>query len=166
MTGRGTLTAVPDEVQERLLALYEHASTCLGPVRMEWVADAGRVWVVQLHRGATKSSGSTIYPGIVPEIRSRTRARRAPQASLGARGRRRGHHIGRRGGDHQPLRRRVATRTDTLQDRISGERVRHRTDDARGLDEINPLELSGSTRVNPADICSHASSWGRDVRWP
>ena len=63
MTRRGTLTAVPDEVQERLLALYEHASTCLGPVRMEWVADAGRVWVVQLHRGATKSSGTTIYPG-------------------------------------------------------------------------------------------------------
>ena len=63
MTGRGTLTAVPDEVQERLLALYEHASTCLGPVRMEWVADAGRVWVVQLHRGATKGSGTTIHPG-------------------------------------------------------------------------------------------------------
>ena len=30
---------------------------------MEWVADASQVWIVQLHCGATKSSGSIIYPG-------------------------------------------------------------------------------------------------------
>jgi hypothetical protein len=37
----------------------------LGAVRMEWVADSKQVWIVQIHCGTTKSSGSTIYPGNV-----------------------------------------------------------------------------------------------------
>jgi hypothetical protein len=32
-------------------------------VRFEWVYDGRQPWAVQLHRGATLSSGRTVYPG-------------------------------------------------------------------------------------------------------
>lgn len=65
MTGKQKPTALPNEVQESVRFLYTQAAAQLGPVRMEWVVDSEQVWVVQLHRGATKSSGSMIYPGTV-----------------------------------------------------------------------------------------------------
>ncbi len=63
MTGRKAATELPAEVKDLVRDLYEKARVHLGPVRMEWVADQDKVWVVQLHRGATKSSGSVVYPG-------------------------------------------------------------------------------------------------------
>ena len=63
MTGKEAATELPAEVVKRVRDLYERARAHLGPVRMEWVADREKVWVVQLHRGSTQSSGSVIYPG-------------------------------------------------------------------------------------------------------
>jgi hypothetical protein len=42
---------------------YHLAQDKLGPVRFEWVHDGSRVWIVQLHKGATDSSASTLVPG-------------------------------------------------------------------------------------------------------
>lgn len=65
MTGRKKRAVLPDEVVCSVQALYNQVAAKLGPVRMEWVADSKKVWIVQLHSGATKSSGRTIYPGDV-----------------------------------------------------------------------------------------------------
>lgn len=63
MVGRKKRDVLPDEIINSVQVLYEQVAAQLGAVRMEWVADASQVWIVQLHCGATKSSGSTIYPG-------------------------------------------------------------------------------------------------------
>jgi hypothetical protein len=63
MTGQKKPTSLPDEIIQMVQSLYRQAATKLGTVRMEWVADREQVWIVQLHRGAVKSSGRTIYPG-------------------------------------------------------------------------------------------------------
>jgi hypothetical protein len=46
-----------------VLATYRLASEQLGPVRFEWVYDGKRTWVVQLHKGASATTGRTIFPG-------------------------------------------------------------------------------------------------------
>jgi hypothetical protein len=51
--------SVIEDVEETLSA----AAAELGDVRLEWVHDGVRVWVVQMHRGSLPSSGLTIYPG-------------------------------------------------------------------------------------------------------
>lgn len=66
MTGQKKRSVLPDEIIVSVKALYNQVFAKLGPVRMEWVADSKQIWLVQLHCGATKSSGSTIYPGNVP----------------------------------------------------------------------------------------------------
>lgn len=63
MTGQKKQTVLPNEIIDYVKALYNQVAAKLGPVRIEWVADSNQVWIVQLHSGATKSSGSTIYPG-------------------------------------------------------------------------------------------------------
>jgi hypothetical protein len=65
MTGRKKQDVLPDEIISSVKILYERVAERLGAVRFEWVADLDLVWIVQLHCGATKSSGSTIYPGNV-----------------------------------------------------------------------------------------------------
>ena len=65
MIGQKKPTILPDRIIRSVQALYNQVYAKLGPVRMEWVADSKRVWIVQLHSGATKSSGRTIYPGHV-----------------------------------------------------------------------------------------------------
>lgn len=67
MTGRKKQDVLPDKVITSVKSLYERVAEKLGPVRIEWVADHKQVWIVQLHCGATKSSGWTIYPGNVPK---------------------------------------------------------------------------------------------------
>lgn len=47
------------DVAERFKAL----AAALGPVRFEWVHDGTLLWIVQLHVGATTTSGQTIVPG-------------------------------------------------------------------------------------------------------
>lgn len=63
MQGSAKLGALPESVQESVRSVHERASAELGPVRMEWVFDGARTWVVQLHRGASVSCGSTVVPG-------------------------------------------------------------------------------------------------------
>ena len=64
MLGKATRSSLPDEVQKSVMSLYQKAAKQMGPVRMEWVADRERVWVVQFHLGATESHGSVIYSGV------------------------------------------------------------------------------------------------------
>lgn len=65
MIGQKKPISLPDEIIRSVQNLYNLAAIKLGTVRMEWVADHNQVWIVQLHRGAVKSSGRIIYPGNV-----------------------------------------------------------------------------------------------------
>jgi len=60
-------TALPEELPKNIvddvLSLYEIASEKLGPIRFEWVHDGNKVWIVQLHRGATVTLDRVIVPG-------------------------------------------------------------------------------------------------------
>jgi hypothetical protein len=66
MVGQAGAEELPEEVRAVVTRLFDSLSAHLGPVRMEWVHDGRAVWLVQLHRGATQTSGSTIYPGAAP----------------------------------------------------------------------------------------------------
>ena len=63
MIGRKLRTSIPDAVTDAVKSLYQKAAEKLGPVRLEWVYDGEQVWVVQFHKGASSSSGRTIFPG-------------------------------------------------------------------------------------------------------
>ncbi len=63
MVGEAAPENLPRSVLKKVTSTYEIAATDLGPVRFEWVMDNRRVWIVQLHRGTTLTSGGTIYPG-------------------------------------------------------------------------------------------------------
>jgi hypothetical protein len=63
MQGTAAPTALPAPVEDRVRRLWDRACAELGPVRIEWVHDAREPWVVQLHCGASPSSGDEIYPG-------------------------------------------------------------------------------------------------------
>jgi hypothetical protein len=55
MLGAAEPESLPENVVEEVTGLFELASGALGPVRLEWVFDGKRAWVVQLHRGATET---------------------------------------------------------------------------------------------------------------
>ncbi len=63
MLGRVTPDELPASVTKAVLRIFDQAKTKLGPVRLEWVYDGRVAWVVQLYRGATTTSGHTIFPG-------------------------------------------------------------------------------------------------------
>jgi hypothetical protein len=63
MQGRNAPQKLPPAVTRKVEAIYDAAVKQLGPVRFEWVLDDQDVWIVQLHRGITMSTGGTIYPG-------------------------------------------------------------------------------------------------------
>ena len=63
MVGLAGREELPREVHASVLALFDKLSGRLGPVRMEWVYDGRETWAVQLHRGATLTTGNTVYPG-------------------------------------------------------------------------------------------------------
>jgi hypothetical protein len=63
MVGKRGPEHLPARLRRDVRRTYESARARLGPVRFEWVHDGKRVWIVQLHVGATASSGRTIYPG-------------------------------------------------------------------------------------------------------
>jgi hypothetical protein len=63
MLGIKEKTPLPKEIIDKVISLYHQIAKILGPIRMEWVADLEKVWVVQLHKGITKSSSNYIYPG-------------------------------------------------------------------------------------------------------
>lgn len=63
MRGEVPPSLLPVQVIEAVETLYQRLSAQLGPVRFEWVYDGTTAWLVQLHRGRSVSSGSTIVPG-------------------------------------------------------------------------------------------------------
>lgn len=63
MVGEVGRDDLPKEVVSAVTEVYESARAQLGAIRFEWVWDGTRVWIVQLHVGATESSGNVIYPG-------------------------------------------------------------------------------------------------------
>ena len=53
-----------EEINAKIRIEYERLSHIFGAVRFEWVADMDdRIWILQLHRGATTSFGNTIFSG-------------------------------------------------------------------------------------------------------
>lgn len=63
MVGRARSIELPRPILDAVRRTYRVAARKLGAVRMEWVHDGERVWIVQFHRGASVSSGAVIYPG-------------------------------------------------------------------------------------------------------
>src|SRR5205814_10441419 len=64
MVGRRGPERLPPSIGRDVRRTFDSAQKLLGPVRFEWVHDGKRVWIVQLHVGATVSAGRTIYPGV------------------------------------------------------------------------------------------------------
>lgn len=54
---------LPKPVLDSVRETHASAVRALGPVRIEWVYDGQTTWVVQLHRGASETNGSIIFPG-------------------------------------------------------------------------------------------------------
>jgi hypothetical protein len=63
MKGEALPERIPSRVAADARALFAHASAALGPIRLEWVHDGIRAWLVQLHRGATETSRTQITAG-------------------------------------------------------------------------------------------------------
>ena len=68
MVGRRGPEHLPPGVRHDVRRTFESARKRLGPVRFEWVHDGKRVWIVQLHVGATVS----LDERFIPERRSTT----------------------------------------------------------------------------------------------
>jgi hypothetical protein len=79
MLGQAKPEALPSAVIREVEAMLRAASSELGPVRVEWVHDGKKVWVVQLHRGSTPSRGAVIYPG-APTVEHRFPVERGLEA--------------------------------------------------------------------------------------
>lgn len=62
MLGLETPGALPEAVRDRVASLLRRAESTFGPIRMEWVADAERVWIVQLNQQA-RTDPVTVSPG-------------------------------------------------------------------------------------------------------
>jgi hypothetical protein len=60
MLGQSAPQDLPAKVRNSVRSVFEHARAALGAVRLEWVFDGERVWVVQLHRGATETTKTQI----------------------------------------------------------------------------------------------------------
>ncbi|ACC74069.1 hypothetical protein PPMP20_33255 [Paraburkholderia phymatum] len=54
---------LPQEITADVLSIFSFLRERLGPVRFEWVHDGRKVWIVQLHRGATQSAEGVLVPG-------------------------------------------------------------------------------------------------------
>ncbi|SOD03157.1 hypothetical protein SAMN05216486_10847 [bacterium JGI 053] len=63
MSGRQAPERLPRELKSRIAVVYRQLASRLGAVRFEWAADDDRIWILQLHLGATPSSQQIIYPG-------------------------------------------------------------------------------------------------------
>jgi hypothetical protein len=62
MQGVAPAEALPPEILQSVDRLHADAAE-LGPVRLEWVHDGERPWVVQMHAGATVSAPGILVPG-------------------------------------------------------------------------------------------------------
>jgi hypothetical protein len=54
---------IPKKVVEDVELYWKQLKRNLGPVRLEWVHDGYRLWIVQLHVGKSESYNTVIYPG-------------------------------------------------------------------------------------------------------
>lgn len=63
MLGRVQPRRLPAKVIDDIRNVDQLLRQRLGHVRFEWVHDGERVWIVQLHKGATKSTSTTLVPG-------------------------------------------------------------------------------------------------------
>lgn len=63
MLGSQAAEQLPAFVLRNLEKLHEELADTFGPVRTEWVHDGKRVWVVQMHKGATVSEADVLVPG-------------------------------------------------------------------------------------------------------
>lgn len=63
MLGEQRPEPLPDLVVADVMAAGARLTQLFGPVRTEWVHDGERVWIVQLHRGATTSTERVLVPG-------------------------------------------------------------------------------------------------------
>lgn len=63
MLGEASPEPLPRHIIADVEQLYRELTARLGPVRIEWVHDGSRVWIVQLHVGATSTSATTIVEG-------------------------------------------------------------------------------------------------------
>lgn len=63
MLGTARPEALPKNIINDVLKLFQSAYEQLGDVRFEWVHDGEKAWVVQLHRGGTLTLENVIVPG-------------------------------------------------------------------------------------------------------
>jgi hypothetical protein len=63
MLGRALPERLPKSVVDDVIQVDKKLRPRLGRVRFEWVHDGKQVWIVQLHKGGTKSTISMIVPG-------------------------------------------------------------------------------------------------------
>ena len=63
MLGQQSPEQLPSDILADVQSSFAEASKVLGAVRFEWVHDGDRVWIVQLHKGGTESTGSILVPG-------------------------------------------------------------------------------------------------------
>ncbi|MFC5507907.1 hypothetical protein [Bosea massiliensis] len=63
MLGLEAPEQLPRTIVESVHAANEQIIKQLGPVRFEWVHDGDRLWIVQLHCGATSTMSGVIVPG-------------------------------------------------------------------------------------------------------
>jgi hypothetical protein len=69
MLGVSGVETLPAEVIAGVTEVFDAIKQKLGAVKMEWVFDGEKVWVVQMHRGAAVGSSDLIYPGDPPAYR-------------------------------------------------------------------------------------------------
>lgn len=63
MMGSSPPEDLPKNVLRAVEELHHRAAQSLGVVRLEWVFDGLSAWIVQLHRGATRSMANVLVPG-------------------------------------------------------------------------------------------------------
>jgi hypothetical protein len=63
MRGTALPEQLPSQIMSDVIELFDATARLLGPVRIEWVHDGNKAWLVQLHRGATLTSRNTLVPG-------------------------------------------------------------------------------------------------------
>ncbi|MDQ3916213.1 MAG: hypothetical protein M3323_12955 [Actinomycetota bacterium] len=68
MQGLDTPVDLPEAVVAGVTQMFDVASSALGPVRMEWAYDGKTFWVLQMHRGFTRSRGRVVFPGDAPRF--------------------------------------------------------------------------------------------------
>jgi hypothetical protein len=63
MLGQVAPKQLPANVSTAVNSVYESLKRVLGAIRFEWVWDGANTWVVQLHKGGTKTEIGVIVPG-------------------------------------------------------------------------------------------------------